>query len=365
MLPWLTDAHANPHAEHRHGQHAAAAVEQARAHVAALIGADSENVIFTSGATESNNLALQGLLGETESGRVLAVNAAAHKSILGVSHALAHRGVRVVALPIDDTAAVTISDANALLESLPGVDVGVVSVTHGNNEVGTVQSLPPIAELAHRHAFFLHVDASQSAGRLPFDVTACEADLASLSSHKMYGPAGIGALYLHPDVARQIRPVMFGGGQERGLRPGTVPVFLAVGFGAAAHLAKRSMVQDAEHLRRLTDHFLALLGASQLDFRIVGDGMQRLPGHLSLYLPQIDAATLLDSVSGEISASTGSACTAGQLRSSHVLRAVGFSEEQARQVVRITLGRSSRVADVERACAALLAGVQRQFLLAS
>lgn len=360
MLPWLRNSHANPHSDHHHGRQAAAAVERARAEVAELIGADPEDVVFTSGATEANNLALQGWLGAEGFVRRLAVTAIEHKSVLEVATALRERGVEITRLAVNVEGRLVFSQIEGALASATAGARQLLTLAHANNEIGTVQALAEIAEAAHHRGWRIHVDAAQSVGKLPIDVRADAIDLLSVSSHKLYGPGGIGALYVDAELSRDLQPVMFGGGQENGLRPGTIPTFLAVGFGAAARVALRRMTDDALHLQAIARQFVSALDQGGVAYQVVGDPIARLPGHVSLRLPGVDAEDLLAMVSPELSASTGSACTSGELRASHVLRALGMSECAASEVVRVSFGRASTLEQAQRAASIFQRSIQRQ-----
>jgi cysteine desulfurase len=218
MMPWLTRAHANPHSDHLHGQRAAAAIEVAREQIAELVGCNSDEVIFTSSATEANNLALQGLLAPTDRTRLLAVSAAAHKSVLEVANVLGGRGIPIIRLPVGNDAAISPEILGEFLREHGPAEVGLVSATHGNNEIGTLQELSELADIVHGYGYHLHIDAAQTVGKVPFDIARDAIDLASLSSHKMYGPAGIGALFVASNVQRRLTRLFYGGGQEQGLR---------------------------------------------------------------------------------------------------------------------------------------------------
>lgn len=340
MLPWLRHTHANPHSEHFHGRRAARAIDDAREAVAALIGGQPEGVVFTSGATEANNLALKGLLSANGARKHLWLADTEHKSLREPARYLSGVGVVVTRLAVQDTGLVDASTLTTALDA-PHLAPGLIAIAHGNNEIGTLQSLPALADCAHAYGHLLHVDAAQSAGRVPLDVEAIDCDLICLSSHKLYGPAGIGALYVAHDLQDQLEPQLHGGGQEGGLRSGTVPAFLAVGFGAAATLARQRVTQDAERQQRLAATFLAALSEQRVDFQLIGHPTQRLPGHLSLRFPGVDAEDLLALLAPALSASTGAACAAGELRASHVLRALGLDECAASEVIRFTFGRTT------------------------
>jgi len=339
MLPWLRTGHANPHAQHRHGQRAAAAVEQARAQVAALIGAEPDEIVFTSGATEANNLALRGLWPGGAVRGVIAISGIEHKSLLDTARDLGKSGLTIRTLATDRGGHIGPDAVRAALGSTDDAYLRLVTFAHANNELGTVQPIADLAAVTHDLGGRVHVDASQSTGKLPFDVAAMDIDLASISSHKMYGPVGIGALFVATDLRPAMRPLMTGGGQEGGLRPGTVSVFLAAGFGQAAELAFRRLEFDQQHLLKVTTAFVDELRRLNVEHEILSPSQGGLPGLISLRLPKVDAADLLDRLASSLSASTGSACNAGELRASHVLRACGLSEAQAGQVMRLGFGR--------------------------
>ncbi|RBH30008.1 IscS subfamily cysteine desulfurase [Xanthomonas oryzae pv. oryzae] len=355
MLPWLRGQHANPHAEHWHGARASRAIDDAREAIAALVGGDPEGVIFTSGATEANNLALKGLAGPNRS-RIW-LSKLEHKSLLEPARALADQGVVVTTLNVDALGRVDALGLEAQLRV--SATPGLVAIGHGNNEIGTVQDVAGLARVAHEHGHLLHVDASQTAGHLPLSAIEDELDLVCLSSHKMYGPAGIGALYVDPILLEQLRPMMHGGGQQQGIRSGTVAPFLAVGFGAAAALAQRVAVEHRLHLQALGATFLAQLNAQGLVYSLLGDPVDRIPGHVSLHIPGVAADDVLGRLLPHLSASSGAACASGELRASHVLRALGLDESQASQVLRFSFGRSSRLEEAGEAAVRLLEAIQR------
>lgn len=356
MLPWLRGQHANPHADHWHGRRAARAIEDAREAIAALVGGDPEGVIFTSGATEANNLALKGLAGPDRS-RIW-LSKIEHKSLLEPARTLAAQGVVVTTLNVDALGRIDASGLEAELRESVATP-GLVAVGHGNNEIGTVQDVAALAKVAHEHGHLLHVDASQTAAHWPLSAIEDELDLVCLSSHKMYGPAGIGALYVDPILLSQLRPMIEGGGQQQGTRSGTVAPFLAVGFGAAAHLAARSAAEHRLQLQSLAAAFLAQLDAQGLPYSVLGDPDNRIPGHVSLHIPGVAADDVLGRLLPHLSASSGAACASGDLRASHALRALGLDESQASQVVRFSFGRSSRLEDASEAAARLLDVIQR------
>jgi cysteine desulfurase len=355
MLPWLRDWHANPHAEHAAGRRAAAAVESARDAIAALIGADAEDIYLTSGATESNNLVLQGVLGRGNTHRRLLMSSIEHKSVLAIGAALADSGVDVTVLEVESSGRLTPERVSKAIDANPTDGITVVALMHANNEIGTIQPVREIAALLKGTGAMLHVDAAQTCGKLPIDVEALGVDFMTISAHKMYGPAGIGAIYIAPGLRGVIRPLMFGGAQQDAIRPGTIPVFLAVGFGMASTLAQERLDASARHLNHCTAACVGRLTELGIDHELLGDPHNRLPGLISLRLPRIDADGLLLSLSRELYASTGSACTSGEIRTSHVYRAIGLSEEEGAQVIRLGFSRNSAVPDGARA-AELIAG---------
>ena len=358
MLPWLRQSHANPHAEHWHGRRAGEAIDAAREAVAGLIGGEPEGVVFTSGATEANNLALKGLLSSQGPRTRLWLADTEHKSLREPARHLATTGVRVDRLPVTTAGCL---EPLALIAALAdsGASPGMVAIAHGNNEIGTLQLVDRLGAIIGDHGHLLHVDASQSAGRVPISVASWRCDLLCLSSHKLYGPGGIGALWIAPELRASVQPLLHGGGQEGGLRSGTVAPFLAVGFGTAAQLAQRRLAETAAHLQALARSFIEDLGAQQVDFQWIGEPIARLPGHVSLRFPGIEADDLLAVLAPALSASTGSACAAGELRASPVLRALGLSEQAASEVVRFTFGHSTRAVDVHCAATLVADGLQR------
>lgn len=356
MLPWLSGQHANPHAEHWHGARASRAIDDAREAIAMLVGGDPEGVIFTSGATEANNLALKGLL-DPDRSRIW-LSGIEHKSLLEPARALADQGISITTLHVDALGRIEASGLKTQLRESDATP-GLVAVGHGNNEIGTVQDVAALARVAHEHGHLLHVDASQTAGHWPLSAVEDELDLICLSSHKMYGPAGIGALYVDPSLLQQLRPMMHGGGQQQGIRSGTVAPFLAVGFGAAAALAERAAVEHRLHLQALGAAFLAQLNAQGLMYSLLGDPVNRIPGHVSLHIPGVAADDVLGRLLPHLSASSGAACASGELRASHVLRALGLDENQASQVIRFSFGRSSRLEEAGEAAMRLLEAIQR------
>lgn len=349
MLPWLDAARAgNPHSAHPAGWRAERAVEAAREQVAALIGARPSEIVLTSGATEANNLALLG-----PGAARLVVSAVEHPSVLGPAAALRARGVAVETLPVDGDGAV---DPDAVDRALaPGG--ALVSVMAANNEIGTVQPVDAIAAACRRRGALFHCDAVQAVATRAVDVAATPVDLVSLSGHKLYGPQGIGALYVR--AGTPIEPLLRGGAQERGRRAGTVPVALAVGLGAASAEALRRRDADARHLAALRERLFAALAAACPEIRRTSPAAPgaAVPGCLAVALPGVDAADLLLDLPA-LALSTGSACSTASDAPSHVLRAVGLSPEAIHGSLRFGIGRFTTEAEID-AAAAMVAGALR------
>jgi cysteine desulfurase len=350
MRPWLLGGPGNPHARHAVGWRAAEAVDAARVEVAGLIGANPAELVFTSGATEANNLAVKGVVRAARSrGRDRVVTTAIeHASVLACCCRLHAEGCGLDVLPVEPDGRLDPERLRCVL----GPRTALVSVMAANNEIGTLQPLDGIVRMAAARGVPVHADAAQAAGKVPLDVAALGLSLVSLTAHKMHGPAGIGALWVSRSVA--VEPLFDGGGQERGLRPGTVPVALAVGFGAAAALARRSLEREAARVAGLRDRLLAALSSSISGLQVNGGMEHRLPGNLNLRIPGVDAGALVEAVP-ELAVGTGSACASDRQEPSHVLLAIGLDAEAAGSSLRFGLGRFTTEAEVDRA-AALLAG---------
>ncbi|MGW1280890.1 cysteine desulfurase family protein [Streptomyces tsukubensis] len=345
MLPFLSHEYGNPSSPHAFGHTAAEAVRTARHQVAALVRAENEReVVFTSGATEANHLAIVGAaLAVRPSGGHIVTTAIEHKAVLAACRRLVdHHGYTLTRVAVDGYGRVCPADIAAVLTR----NTVLVSVMHGNNEIGTLQRLADIAEITASRRIVLHTDAAQSAGYDLLDVAELGVDLASLSGHKIHGPKGIGALYIRggtPVIGQQT-----GGGQERGLRAGTPNVPAIVGFGAAAHLVTTETVPAPSRIRALRDRLQGRLLAAIPGAAVNGHPHRRLPGNLSLTLPGVEAIDLLDRLPG-IAASTGSACNTGSAEPSHVLTAIGLTRGQARATLRLSVGRTTTEADINRA----------------
>jgi cysteine desulfurase len=348
MLPYFTDSFGNPHSSsHILGWKSSDAVETARGVIASTIGALSDEVIFTSGATESNNHAMSGVMFGNESARKrVLVSAIEHKCVKEAATFFGGKlGYVVEEVPVLETGKV---DLQAYKEMLSD-DVLLVSVMAVNNEIGVIQDISRLSDLAHQSGALFHCDAAQALEAMDVDVVDWGVDLLSLSAHKLYGPKGIGALFIDSSIQNNFPALVQGGGQQWGLRSGTVPTPLCVGFGAAASFSQSEGRKHRSALNALSERFLERLSSEGVDFRVVGDGQYRHPGNLNIELVGLDAESLLVSLQPKICASTGSACNSGMIQSSYVLRAIGMSEERAASCIRFSLGRFSDEAQVDEA----------------
>lgn len=325
---------ANPHAStHGFGWTAAGVVDEARGEVARLVAAAAGEIVFTSGATEANNLAISGAL-KASGKRKLVVSAVEHPCVLETARALEREGCTLAIVPVDSDARVDPGDVAAAIDG----ETGLVSVMLANNETATVEPVAEIAVLCRDRGVLFHTDAVQAAGRIEIDVRALGADLLSLSAHKIYGPMGIGALYVRAGtaLARQTH----GGAQQGGLRAGTVPTPLAAGFGIAARVAKDELAATARHLAELSEALWRQLQGALPELVLIADGAPRLPGCLAVRLPGVEARDWLLAAPA-IAASTGAACASADGRPSHVLRATGLNAEEAAGAIRLSVGRET------------------------
>lgn len=360
MAPYWVAMAGNATSPHLRGQQAAAAIEAARAQVAKLIGAEPQEIVFTSGATEANNLAILGVAEaarQTSQGRTkIIASAVEHRSVLAALDELASRGFQVVLAPVTPQGVVDL----AALEGHVDEATLLVSLMGANNEVGTIQPVAEAARIAHAKGALIHSDLAQLAGKAPVDVVALDLDYASLSAHKLHGPMGIGAVFVSGLAALKPHPLMFGGGQERALRPGTLATPLIVGFGAAAALADECMASAAQLQQHLASEMLARLAARQVRALQNASAARRLPGSLSLQFPGVDADQIVSRVANSVCVSTGSACSAGKISVSHVLKAMSMSDEDAQSVLRIYISRDNTLDDIDFAVAEIAKAVRAQ-----
>ena len=344
MLPWFGEKFGNPHSnDHVHGWSAEEAVETARTEVASLIGARPREIIFTSGATEANNLAVKGVARALRGKRDHVLTCVTeHKCVLESCHRLEREGTRVTYLPVEQNG---LLDLNRLEDALDE-QTALVSIMAANNEIGVLQPMTDIAALCKKVGARLHSDAAQAVAKIPINVNKIGLDLLSISSHKIYGPMGIGALYVRQKPKVPIEPLMDGGGQERGLRSGTVPAPLTVGFGACCAIAAAELPKEAERLLQLRSRFLDRIKRALNDIHLHGDLEQRIPGNLNLSFANIDAQDLMMRLS-RVSVSTGSACSTATVQASHVLQSLGVEQRLLHNAIRVGFGRFTTEAEVD------------------
>src|SRR5205809_294448 len=356
IMPYLTDQFGNAASRnHKFGWEAEEAVEGARRQIAALIGADAREIVFTSGATESDNLAIKGVAYMyREKGDHIITAVTEHKAILDTCKHLEKDGFRITFLPVQNNGLV---DLEELKRAITDKTI-LISIMTANNEVGVVQDIKEIGRIARERGILFHTDAVQAAGKIPFDVNAMNVDLASLSAHKMYGPKGVGALYVRRRNPRVLlTPIIDGGGHERGMRSGTLNVPGIVGFGKAAQLAREELPAESAELFRLREKLRTTLERELDEIYINGDLQKRLPGNLNMSFAYVEGESLLMGIN-DIAVSSGSACTSASLEPSYVLKAPGVGEDLAHTSIRFGIGRlnteeevhyvANRVIDVVR-----------------
>jgi cysteine desulfurase len=358
MLPYLTEKFGNPSSrQHVFGQEAHAAVDRARAQVARLIGAEPGDIVFTSGATESDNLAVRGAARAAGArGRHLVTTAIEHPALLEPARTIEREGFEVTVVGVGPDGIVATDEVARALRP----DTVLVSVMAANNEVGTVQPIAEIGRLCGERGILFHTDAVQAIGRMPVRVDEWGTDLVSISAHKMYGPKGVGALYVRRSRRPRIRlqPQAEGGGQEKGLRSGTLNVPGIVGFGEAARLAAEALAGgEPARIAALRDHLLAGLRRRLDGVEVNGSMEHRLPGNLHLSIARAEAETLILSLGGRIAISSGAACAEAGGKGSHVLRALGLSDERIYTALRFGIGRFNDAAEIDDAVEALALAV--------
>ena len=344
MLPYFTDGFGNPSSIYSYGQEAKGAVEQARTTVAELIGAHSEEIVFTSGGTEADNFALKGVAYASErKGNHIITTSIEHHAVLEVAKFLEKRGFRITCLPVDKSGLVDPDDVRRAITR----KTILISVMHASNEVGTIEPLEEIGKIAREAEIPFHTDAVQTVGHIPVNVDRLNVDLLSISAHKLCGPKGAGALYIRKGT--KLVPVIHGGAQERRRRAGTENVPAIVGLGKAVDLAGHDMGKDAQRLAHLRDKLIKGLLAKIDHVRLNGHPSRRLPNNVNVSVGFVEGESMLLNLDLEgICASTGSACSSASLEPSHVLLALGLSPEQAHGSLRFTLGRENTETDIER-----------------
>lgn len=343
MIPYLTETFGNPASNsHAFGWTAEEAVEKARADIAALINADPKEIVFTSGATESDNLAIKGAANFYKTkGKHLITVKTEHKAVLDTMRELERQGFEVTYLGVQENGLIDLEELKAAIRD----DTILISVMWVNNEIGVVQDIPAIGEICRERKIIFHVDAAQACGKVPVDVEAAKIDLLSMSGHKVYGPKGIGALYVRRKPRVRLEAQMHGGGHERGFRSGTLPTHQIVGMGEAFRIAKEELEQDMAHYTKLRDIFLKGIEGIE-EVYINGDLEHRAPNNLNVSFNFVEGESLIMAVK-ELAVSSGSACTSASLEPSYVLRALGRNDELAHSSLRITFGRMTTEEEVQ------------------
>jgi len=355
MMPFMTHKFGNPHSRsHAYGWEAEEEVENARKSVASLIGANSKEIIFTSGATESNNLAIKGVAAYNPEKKHIITTATEHKCVLASCRTLEGQGYDVTYLPVQSDGLVSLSE----LEMAIRPDTALVSVMAVNNEIGVIQPIEEIGKLCRSKGVYLHTDAAQAIGKIPINVDYI--DLMSISGHKIYGPKGIGALYIRRRNPRvRMRPIIDGGGQERGLRSGTLATPLAVGLGKAAEIAVSEMERDRAHIDALSQRLYKGLMARLPEITLNGSVTKRYCGNLNISFSCVEGESLLMGLAKDLAISSGSACTSASLEPSYVLRAIGVGEELAHTSLRFGIGRFTTEEEVDAALESVINQVER------
>jgi cysteine desulfurase len=350
MLTVLREEFGNPSSVHHFGQQAKAALDDARTDVANLIGAEPSEILFTSGGTEADNIAIRGAAEALEATgrRHLIASAIEHEAVLNTLKALAKRGWRTTLLPVDQSGIVSVDTLRSALDD----QTAVVSVMHANNEIGTIQPIAELARAAHERGALFHTDAVQSAGKIPVGVKTAGVDMLSMSAHKFYGPKGVGALWIRRGL--RVLPLLTGGRQERSRRAGTENVPGIVGMGVAARLAAAKMAEEGGRLAALRDRLEAGILRGVAGTAVNGSTGARVPNTTNISFDRVEAESLLIALDLEgIAVSTGSACSSGTLEPSHVLKAMGFNAHRTQNSIRFSLGAANTEAEIDRVIAVL------------
>ena len=356
MLPYFTEKFGNPHSRnHAFGWEAEEAVEKAREQVAAIIGADPREIVFTSGATESNNLAIKGVMRfHKDRKNHMITLVTEHKCVLDSARHLEMEGVEVTYLPVQQNGLVDMAALAAAITQ----KTALVSIMAANNEIGVIQPLAEIGKLCRSRGVYFHTDAAQAVGKIPLDVEAMQIDLMSISGHKIYGPKGMGALYVRRKPRVRLEALIHGGGQERGMRSGTLPTPLVVGLGEACAIAMKEMPAEAERLKVLRERLYDGITRRLPEVFLNGDHEHRLPGNLNLSFAYVEGEGLMMGIK-DLSVSSGSACTSASLEPSYVLRALGVEEELAHTSIRFGLGRFTTEEEIDYAVEQVVGAVSR------
>ena len=357
MKPWLKDKFGNAASRnHPYGWEAEEAVEIARESISHIIGAIPKEIIFTSGATEANNIALQGVAGFYKNmGRHIITLKTEHKAVLDICDFLEKDGLEITRLPVQKDG---LLDIDKFIGSIR-TDTIMVSVMHANNEIGVIQPISEIGSICKKKGIIFHVDAAQSVGKIPVDINKMGIDLLSISAHKMYGPKGVGALYMrrnNPQV--QLQPIMYGGGHERGIRSGTLPVPNIVGFGIACEISQNVMTVECKKIMDLRDNLIKMIQDNMPEAIVNGSINMRLPGNLNMRFPGVNNEAIIAAMP-EIAISSGAACTSSTMEASHVLLALGLSKNEAYSSLRFGIGRFNTDEDIEIAAQSIRQSMQK------
>ncbi|KAL1124513.1 hypothetical protein AAG570_001139 [Ranatra chinensis] len=356
MMPYMTSYHGNPHSRtHAYGWESEKAVEIARKDIADLIGADPKEIIFTSGATESNNIAVKGVARFYASKKKHVITTQTeHKCVLDSCRVLEGEGFKVTYLPVGNNGLIAMSDLEAAITP----ETSLVSIMTVNNEIGVTQPIKEIGALCRSNKIFFHTDAAQAIGKIPLNVDEAKIDLMSISGHKIYGPKGIGALYVRRRPRVRIEPLQSGGGQERGMRSGTVPTPLVVGLGEACRIARHEMEYDHAWMEKLAERLLKKINSELPHVIRNGDPVHSYPGCINLSFAYVEGESLLMALK-DVALSSGSACTSASLEPSYVLRAIGADEDLAHSSIRFGFGRFTTLEEVDYAAERCIKHVQR------
>ena len=356
MLPYFTEKFGNPHSRsHSYGWESESAVEHAREQIARLINADSKEIIFTSGATESNNMAIKGAAHfYADKKRHIITVVTEHKCVLDACRHLEEEGFKVTYLPVNTKGLIDLEQLRCAITD----DTLMVSVMAINNEIGVIQPLEEIGKICREKSVFFHSDCAQAFGKIPLDVRALNIDLMSISGHKIYAPKGVGALYVGRKPRVRLEPLINGGGQERGFRSGTLPTPLIVGIGKAAEIAMLEMDKDYQHIKYLSDKFYNSIKTKIPNVFLNGDEINRYPGNLNLSFAYVEGESLIIAIK-ELAVSSGSACTSSSLEPSYVLRSMGVDEDLAHTSIRFGIGRFTTEEEIDYAIKILINNIER------
>ena len=348
MMQYFTEKFGNPHSRsHTYGWESEEAVEIARKQVASLIGAEAKEIIFTSGATESNNLGIKGVARfyKDQKNHIITV-ATEHKCVIDACRHLEQEGFDITYLPVKSDGLIDLQDLQKAITD----KTSIVSVMAINNEIGVIQPLEEIGKICRAYKIFFHSDIAQGFGKIPIDVNKCNLDLASISGHKIYGPKGVGALYVRRKPRVRLEPIFNGGGQERGMRSGTVPTTLVVGLGKAAEIAMQDMEKDYKHIKKLSDKFISTIMNGAKEIYLNGNKDHRWPGNINMSFSYIEGESMILAIK-DLAVSSGSACTSSSLEPSYVLKSMGIGDELAHTSIRFGIGRFTTEEEVDYACA--------------